>query len=313
LTTRKPGRAVLAAVWLATAGWPAIADTLGSFDPDACISELRDAFSDSARLDTAQLEYMVALYSLGRAGEAMDAWKSRANTTWDPDTRVDRLYWLCLTLMENERVGEAASLLEDARSAGLLDRDRSYWHGMAKELLCAAHMELGEFSQAAELAAEVARYDAVSEARILALFDLARAREALRDSAGALEAWHLLASTAAGTPQAVYAGQRLGPTGDSPLGGVIADPVAPDAERVCLHLGSWRSRPGAERWQAAARGAAVDAWVRVDVTPEGPMFTVVAGAFAGTAEAAAAQGRLAASGFTAVVQTPCGVPVVPAP
>jgi len=297
----------LAAVWFHL---PCGVSAEPMFDVDARIEELRAVSTGGdSSAPYARREYLAGLYALGRTEEALRGW--REWVAEDPRTlaRVDRLYWFCLALMETEHTGEAAALLEDARTTGLLDSERAYWHGMAKELLCAAYLELAECEQARELASEVVRHGAVPEARALATYDLARAYEALGDSIAAREAWELIATTAEGTPEAAYAGQRLrGPAVDSPRqASSLASPAA-GAPLYCLQLGSCRDRAIARAWAAVAKDAGLEVFIREDPCPLGTLFTVLAVGFRTREEAILARQRLASVGHRGVVVTGCVFP-----
>ncbi|MBN1424281.1 tetratricopeptide repeat protein [Candidatus Fermentibacteria bacterium] len=272
------------------------------FDADSCFKDLRRAVGETTSV--AGVEYLSGLYAVGRIDEALDAWRALVDATPSVLSRIDHLYWFCLTLLETERSGEAVALLEDARASGLLDSHRSYLHSMTKELLCAAYLELEEFEQAVALAAEIARHGVVPEARILALYDVARAREGLGDTDGAREAWELLTSTAEDTPEAVRARERLGRIQATPR-----VPIPPGSDMpgnaVCLHLGSSRNHTAATSWAAMARALGIATFIRDDTTPAGRVFTVHTPRLTSFQDGLRARALLTASGHNDVVIVPC--------
>lgn len=277
------------------------------FDVDVCLDDLQSASASAQgpRGASARTEYLAALYSLGRAEEAVRGWREWVAADPTVLTAVDRLFWFCLALMDTERTGEAAALLEQARVAGLLDRERSYWTGVAKELLCAAYVELAEFDHARDLALEIIRHGIVQEARILALYDLARAHEALGEGEEAKAVWELLAATGGDSPEATLAAERLRHLPSS-RGAVPATAACAHRRgRRCFHLGSWFSRSAAVTQAATAAAAGVEAVIREDVSPRGTLFTLVAGAFSTDEEAAAARLRLFARGITGIIEIDC--------
>ncbi len=260
----------------------------------APLSALRDSSTWEQTLD-----YLVGLYSTGRAEKAVSTWRAWVEASPRVLSRIDRLYWYCLALMDAEHVGDAAALLEEARSAGVLDAGSSSWHEMSKALLTAAYAELGEYENCARLAAEVARYGSVPEARLLASFALARAYEALGDSASARRVWEVIVATWPDSPEAVYAAHRLERSSRPrpPSQGAGREALG---DRYCLHVGS--TRHAAEASALAAR-IGPGATIREDAVPGGSVYTVLVGGFESLEAARAARARL--QGVDGVVVIPC--------